>query len=309
MKFIIGVHNDGNIGDDDGGIQQIWNLCREKLDNAMKNGNENIEFRVVDVDYNANNTVKVSAKTKLNEEINSIVSTKINKKTRIEIIKKVIKKLVILSANYASICNENDELIDNTFDEIKNRVTEENKKEEQKKTNVFRFDKTEIDKMTTDIMNVIPAPFKSDEGLEELQVLLPNITNGSTTDFQNIQKLLISLYNQKFPNDGSTDFTKAKLKDFLTNEKTVEEGKVVIYICPESDPEKKNFKEYIKTPSSFAVENNYIYNALFHSTEVAFWVHQSNGQEPNNTTLVYVPDRPPHPFELKFKTVNTSTSL
>ena len=130
MKFIIGVHNDGNIGDDDGGIQEIWNLCRNKLDNAMKNGNENIEFRVVDVDYNANNTVKVSAKTKLNEEINSIVNMKINEKNRIEKIKKVIKKLVILSANYASICNENDQLIDNTFDEIKKRVTEENGKEE-----------------------------------------------------------------------------------------------------------------------------------------------------------------------------------
>ena len=104
-------------------------------------------------------------------------------------------------------------------------------------------------------------------------------------------------------------FTKDKLKDFLTNEKVEGEDKVVIYICPESNPEKEKFKEYINKLEPFVAENSDIYHALFHSTEVAFWIHQPNEPEPNNKTLVYVPDRPPHPFELKFKTVNKSTSL
>lgn len=302
MKFIIGVQNTGDSIKDN--KVEICEICRKKL----SNDNPNIDFRIVMIGRTSEfNKPDDSILSEINKLTNNVIKTakqsddektigvqlSDNEKTKIAV--QVVKQLILLSANYPALCHKTEQTINKMFEQLKTRANIDK--------NIFIFGEKERNK----IVKILQNKFTSDTGLTELQVLFENITGTQKVDFNKLQIALTRFYQNELSGAEPLDFTKEKLNEYLKN-KTVEgTDKVVIYICPESDPEKVKFKEYIDKPSSFVAENNDIYHALFHSTEVAFWVHQSKEQSPNKT-LVYVPDRPPHPFELKFKTVNRSTS-
>ena len=289
MKFIIGVQNTGNSIEDN--KVEICEICRKKL----SDDNPNIDFRIVMIgrtsEFNKQDGSILSEINKLTNNAKSQENRSVDDKKKIAV--QVVKQLILLSANYPALCHKTEKTIDDMFEQLKIRAKIDK--------NIFIFGKVKRNEIVKKLQNT----FTVQTGLTELQVLFENITGAQNVNFNNIQLALKIFYQNELSGTEPLDFTKDKLKNFLTNEKVEGEGKVVIYICPESVPEKEKFKEYIDKPSSFLSEKtDHIYHALFHSTEVAFWVHQTDP----NKTLVYVPDRPPHPFELKFKTVNKSTS-
>ena len=321
MKFIIGVQNMGNSIQDN--KLEICEICRKKLSDAIEGSNsEFIEFKIVDATIpdeamtNVRYAPKQIERLQQHEDINVI-------KKKYEDVLVTIKKLLLMSienGSYLGLCGDrtdNSESINTIYEKVNNSVLNDQIKdklnnllfqEDIKQLEIeTKFDISELKyyKHTVNKEDFDKANTVSDVGRFQKYV---NILISKVNDLSNELNAKIQIKIQMKISDKDFtgfSFTKEKLKDFLTD-KTVEGGdKVVIYICPESNTEKEKFKKYINTLKPFVAENNNIYHALFHSTEVAFWVHQTDH---NNTTLVYVPDRPPHPFELKFKTVNTSTS-